>query len=107
ALLGPNGAGKSTLFNLISGLLRLSSGQVRYLGQRIDHLRPNAIAKLGMSRTFQHVRLMPGLSALENVAIGAHLRGHAGVVRSALHLERAEEERLLAEAARQLERVGL
>jgi branched-chain amino acid transport system permease protein len=60
-----------------------------------------------MSRTFQHVKLLPQLSVLENVAIGAHLRGHAGVLKSALHLERGEEARLLAEAARQVDRVGL
>lgn len=107
ALLGPNGAGKSTMFNLISGVLRVSSGKVHYLGQQIDQLTPNEIAKLGISRTFQHVRLMPNLSALENVAIGAHLRGKAGVFRSALHLERSEENGLLAEAMRQLDRVGL
>jgi branched-chain amino acid transport system permease protein len=60
-----------------------------------------------MSRTFQHVRLLPAMSVLENVAIGAHLRGRRGVVAASLHLERAEEARLLAEAKRQLERVGL
>ena len=60
-----------------------------------------------MSRTFQHVRLLPQMSVLENVAIGAHLRGSKGVIASALRLDRAEEARLLAEAARQIERVGL
>lgn len=107
ALLGPNGAGKSTMFNLISGALPASAGSVRFLGERIDRLEPHQIAGLGMGRTFQHVKLMPQLSALENVAIGAHLRGRAGVVRAALHLERPEERQLLAEAARQIERVGL
>jgi branched-chain amino acid transport system permease protein len=60
-----------------------------------------------MSRSFQHVRLLPGMSVLENVAIGAHLRGTRGVIAAALHMERGEEQRLLAEAARQVERVGL
>jgi branched-chain amino acid transport system permease protein len=60
-----------------------------------------------MSRTFQHVRLLPSMSVLENVAIGAHQRGARGVVAAALHAERGEEARLLAEAARQIERVGL
>lgn len=107
ALLGPNGAGKSTLFNLISGVLPVTSGEVRFLGARVNDLGPHEIAKLGMSRSFQHVKLIAHLSAWENVAIGAHLRGSGGVVRAALHLERAEERGLRKEASRQLERVGL
>ncbi|WP_285409937.1 branched-chain amino acid ABC transporter ATP-binding protein/permease [Variovorax sp. efr-133-TYG-130] len=107
ALLGPNGAGKSTMFNLISGVLPVTSGEVQFLGSRVNDLGPHEIAKLGMSRTFQHVKLIAHLSALENVAIGAHLRGSGGVVRASLHLERAEEKSLLKEASRQLDRVGL
>ncbi len=107
ALIGPNGAGKSTMFNLISGLLPLTAGEIRFLGERVDGLSSRRIARLGMSRTFQHVRLMPAMTVLENVAIGAHMRGSRGVVAAALHLERREERRLLAEAARQIERVGL
>ena len=107
ALIGPNGAGKSTMFNLISGVSPPTSGEVRFLGERIDGLTSRAIARRGMSRTFQHVRLLPTMSVLENVAIGAHVRGRRGVAAAALHLERAEESRLLAEAARQIERVGL
>jgi branched-chain amino acid transport system permease protein len=107
ALIGPNGAGKSTLFNLITGVDPPTSGQVRFRDQRVDGLAAREIARLGMSRTFQHVRLLPGMSVLENVAIGAHLRGKAGVLAAALRLDRAEERRLLAEAARQVERVGL
>lgn len=107
ALLGPNGAGKSTMFNLISGAASATAGEVKFLGNRVGDLVPHEIARLGMSRTFQHVKLLPQLTVLENVAIGAHLRGHAGVVKAALHLERPEEMQLLAEAARQVERVGL
>lgn len=77
------------------------------MGQRIDGLSPRKIARLGISRTFQHVRLIPTMSVLENVALGAHMRGHAGFIRSSLHLERQEENALLAEAARQIEQVGL
>lgn len=107
ALIGPNGAGKSTMFNCISGVDAASEGEIRFLGERIEHLTARTIARRGMSRTFQHVRLLPTMSVLENVAIGAHLRGAKGVLPAALHLERAEEQRLLAEAARQIERVGL
>jgi branched-chain amino acid transport system permease protein len=107
ALIGPNGAGKTTLFNLISGVAPATSGDITIRGQDASRLRPHEIARLGMSRTFQHVKLLPHLSVLENVAIGAHSRGSAGVVRAALRLNRAEERRLFAEAARQIRRVGL
>jgi branched-chain amino acid transport system permease protein len=107
ALLGPNGAGKSTMFNLISGVLEPSHGEIRFLGRNVSDMAPHEIARLGMSRTFQHVKLLPQLSALENVAIGSHLRGRAGVLRTALHSERQEESQLLSEAMRQLERVGM
>ncbi len=107
ALIGPNGAGKSTLFNLITGVDPPTSGAVQFLGRRIDGQSSRAIARMGMSRTFQHVRLLPAMSVLENVALGAHMRGKHGVPAAMLHLERAEESRLLAEAARQCERVGL
>ncbi|WP_300731083.1 ATP-binding cassette domain-containing protein [Pseudomonas sp.] len=107
ALIGPNGAGKSTLFNLLSGVLAPNDGKITFLGQRIDGLSPRAIARLGVSRTFQHVRLLPEMSVLENVALGAHSRGKAGLLRSMLHLERGEEAALLTEATRQIERVGL
>lgn len=106
-LIGPNGAGKSTTFNLVSGVLRASSGAVSLCGERIEQLTARAIAQRGIGRTFQHVRLLSGMSVLENVALGAHLRGRAGVLRSVLRLNRDEEARLMAEAARQLERVGL
>lgn len=107
ALIGPNGAGKSTMFNCISGVDPVTSGEIRFLGERVDALTSREIARRGMGRTFQHVRLLPTMSVLENVAIGAHLRGGKGVLSASLHLERAEEARLLAEAKRQLERVGL
>jgi branched-chain amino acid transport system permease protein len=106
-LIGPNGAGKSTVFNLVTGVLPASGGQVRFRGERIDALSARAIVLRGMARTFQQVHLLPAMSVLENVAIGAHLRGSKGVISAALRLERKEEAMLLAEAARQLERVGL
>lgn len=107
ALIGPNGAGKSTLFNQISGVDFPTEGDVLFLGQRINGIPSRRIARLGMSRTFQHVKLLSTMSVLENVAIGAHLRGDKGIVPSLLHTERSEEAELLREARRQLERVGL
>lgn len=106
-LIGPNGAGKSTTFNLITGVLPLTAGDIRFQGQRIDNLRARDIARLGIGRTFQHVQLIPTMTVLENVALGAHLRRNVGVVSAALHTDRRSEAELLHEAAVQLERVGL
>ena len=107
ALIGPNGAGKSTMFNQLSGVDTPSSGEVLFMGQKINGLNSRQVARMGMSRTFQHVKLLGNMSVLENVAIGAHLRGQQGVLSAALHLDRREEAELLGEARRQLERVGL
>jgi branched-chain amino acid transport system permease protein len=106
-LIGPNGAGKSTVFNLVTGVLPPTGGEVHFRGERIDALSARAIVLRGMARTFQQVHLLPTMSVLENVAIGAHLRGARGVISAALRLERREEAKLLDEAARQLDRVGL
>ncbi|MDR5803586.1 branched-chain amino acid ABC transporter ATP-binding protein/permease [Caballeronia sp. LZ001] len=106
-LIGPNGAGKSTTFNLVTGVLQATSGAISFRGERIEKLTSREIVKRGIGRTFQHVKMLPGMSVLENVAIGAHLRGNTGVWRSVARLNGAEESRLMAEAARQIERVGL
>jgi len=110
-LIGPNGAGKSTMFNLVTGVLPASGGEIRLRrGEalaRIDTLPAREIVKLGIGRSFQHVHLLPEMTVLENVAIGAHLRARRGVLASALRLDREEEAALLFEARRQLERVGL
>jgi ABC-type branched-subunit amino acid transport system ATPase component/ABC-type branched-subunit amino acid transport system permease subunit len=105
ALIGPNGAGKSTIFNLISGALVPNAGSIRLLGQEVQGAR--VVAGLGLARTFQHVKLLPEASVLDNVALGAHLRGRAGMLRSMLRLDRREEAALLRTAAEQAERVGL
>ncbi|WP_321952688.1 branched-chain amino acid ABC transporter ATP-binding protein/permease [Paraburkholderia bannensis] len=106
-LIGPNGAGKSTTFNLVTGVLQPTSGAITFRGARIDKLTSREIVARGIGRTFQHVKLLPTMTVLENVAIGAHLRGHSGVLRSVVKLNTAEEGRLMSEAARQLRRVGL
>ena len=107
ALIGPNGAGKSTTFNLITGVLAATGGSISVLGRKIDNAPPQEVTRLGVSRTFQHVKLVPDMTVLENVAIGAHLRGRSGALASMFRLDRAEEAKLLAEAARQIDRVGL
>jgi len=107
AVIGPNGAGKSTLFNQLSCCDTPSAGQIEFRGRSVVGWNARHIAAAGLARTFQHVKLLPRMSVLENVAIGAHLRGRQGLLRSVLRLDRSEESRLLAEAKRQLERVGL
>ncbi len=106
-LIGPNGAGKSTTFNLITGVLPLTAGSVRLRGQPIDGLPSRQIARRGISRTFQHVKMVGEMTVLENVALGGYLRSRSGALRAMLRLDRAEERSLFAEAERQLQRVGL
>lgn len=106
-LIGPNGAGKSTTFNLVSGVLPLSGGEVWLRGQRVDGLSSREIAARGISRTFQHVKLVPDMTVLDNVALGTYLRTQAGSLQAMLRLDRAEEAQARAEAMRQLQRIGL
>jgi branched-chain amino acid transport system permease protein len=106
-LIGPNGAGKSTTFSLISGAAELTSGDIRFCGEPIGGAPPYEIARRGIGRTFQHVKLIPQMTVLDNVALGAYLRGSTGILRAALALDGAEEARTKAEAARAIARVGL
>ncbi|HVE51481.1 MAG TPA: branched-chain amino acid ABC transporter ATP-binding protein/permease [Casimicrobiaceae bacterium] len=106
-LIGPNGAGKSTTFNFICGGLPLTAGEVLFRGKSIAGLPPYEIARRGIGRTFQHVKLIGPMTVLDNVALGAYLRGDSGVVRASLRLDRAEEARTKAASARAIERCGL
>ncbi|MFM0500739.1 branched-chain amino acid ABC transporter ATP-binding protein/permease [Paraburkholderia caffeinilytica] len=106
-LIGPNGAGKSTLFNLLTGTLRMSAGSINFLGHEVSEMTQRELARLGLARTFQHVKLRPHMSLLDNVALGAHGRTRCGVLRGGLGLDRAEEHQIFAEAYAQLERIGL
>src|SRR6185369_5257574 len=82
-------------------------GEVSFRGERVEGLASRRIAQRGVSRTFQHVKMIPGMTVLENVALGAHLRGGRGVAAAMLRLDRAEERSLLREAERQLRRIGM
>lgn len=91
-VIGPNGAGKTTLFNTITGLIAPSSGKVIFGGQEITNRRPHQIAKCGIARTFQNIRLFSELSALENVAIARHLRTTTGLTNGVLGLSPTPKE---------------
>nr|WP_234413810.1 branched-chain amino acid ABC transporter ATP-binding protein/permease [Ideonella sp. A 288] len=106
-LIGPNGAGKSTTFNLVTGVLSLTRGNVRFRGESVAGLPSREIARRGVSRTFQHVKMIPEMTVLENVALGGYLRSSSGTLRAMLRLDRAEERALFAEAERQLQRIGM
>lgn len=108
-LIGPNGAGKTTLFNLITGLIPLSSGNLVYENRDITNLRPHHIAAQGIARTFQNIRLFSELSALENVAIAQHVHTKTGLFKGILGFPTAfKEERLTQKRSMELlELVGL
>jgi branched-chain amino acid transport system permease protein len=76
-VIGPNGAGKTTLFNVLNGFLVPDRGEVRLRGERVTGLRPSALCRRGLGRTFQVVRTFPRLSVLENVMVGAFVHARA------------------------------
>jgi branched-chain amino acid transport system permease protein len=106
-LIGPNGAGKSTMFNLVTGTLHLNRGRVFFRGQEITGASARQIARAGIARTFQHVKIRPRMTLLDNVLLGTYPRTRSSFLSGALLLDRAEETRARHEAMRQLERVGL
>jgi branched-chain amino acid transport system permease protein len=106
-LIGPNGAGKTTMFNLLTGALRANSGEIAFAGRSITHDQQFHIARSGISRTFQHVKLRPRMTLLDNVLLGTYARTKTGLFAGALRLNQAEEASARYEALQQLERVGL
>lgn len=109
ALIGPNGAGKTSLFNVISGIYRPAAGQVIFAGRKISGLKTHQIVRAGIARTFQNIRLFPGLSCIENVMCGPHVHASKGIWPAILRLpsQAREEESILRIAAHRLAQVGL
>ncbi len=107
ALIGPNGAGKSTTFNLVTGVIPPTSGKVSFAERDVTGVPPHAAVGVGLARTFQHVKLRPTMSVLENVMLGAYARGSAGYFAGALRFDRAEEAAIRALSLSQIADVGL
>lgn len=109
ALIGPNGAGKSTVFNVITGIYPPTSGKVLFKGVDITNMKPYAITSLGIARTFQNIRLFKNLPVMENVKIGCHSRGKAGIIGALVRYAgvKAEEKAITEKSLAALEVVDL
>jgi branched-chain amino acid transport system ATP-binding protein len=109
SIIGPNGAGKTTFFNCITGFNKADEGEIIFDGTPIQRLRPDQITRLGISRTYQNIRLFADMTALENILVGEHVFLHASWISAVLGLPNArkEEKMALAEAQRLLNFVGL
>ena len=109
ALIGPNGAGKTTLFNLISGVIPPDSGSIIFNGSPVHALKPYQVARRGIARTFQHIRLFPKMTVLENIMIGRHIHSRAGFIAEMLKLPYTfkEENRIRERSMEVLDFLGL
>lgn len=109
AIIGPNGAGKTTAFNMITGVYTPTDGEIFFNGQKINGKRPDEIAKLGIARTFQNIRLFKDLTVLENVLIANHVHIKSGLFSSVIGLPsaRREEKETIDYSLSLLEKTGL
>jgi branched-chain amino acid transport system ATP-binding protein len=109
SLIGPNGAGKTTIFNLITGFLKPTRGNIYLSGKDVSGWPPHKMASLGVARTFQNVQIFPQMTNLENVMVGRHLKSRSGIFYSSIlpPFLRLEEKRIKAYARECLEFVGL
>jgi branched-chain amino acid transport system ATP-binding protein len=109
AVIGPNGAGKTTLFNLIAGMLAPTSGAIRFRDKAIHGLPPHRVAELGIARTFQNIKMFSGMSALENVMVGRHVRSAGGFLSAMLRTpgERREERAIRDKSLELLDFMGI
>jgi branched-chain amino acid transport system ATP-binding protein len=102
AIIGPNGAGKTTLFNCVTGVYGQDEGTIVFKGQPLDGVKSHQRAILGISRTFQNIRLFPQMTVLENVMVGRHCRTHTGLLRMFFRLGPLQEERTIRERAEEI-----
>jgi branched-chain amino acid transport system ATP-binding protein len=109
SIIGPNGAGKTTFFNCITGFGKIDEGEISFEGTPIHRLRPDQITHLGISRTYQNIRLFPNMSALENILVGQHLFLHSSWISAVIGTSKVhmEEKKALVEAQRLLNFVDL
>jgi len=109
SIIGPNGAGKTTIFNLTTGFLSPTVGNIKFCGNSINHLKPHNIASLGIARTFQNVQVFDNMSVLENIMVGRHLRSKSGILSSTIipPFLRKEEQHIRREAEKWLEFIGM
>jgi branched-chain amino acid transport system ATP-binding protein len=109
SVIGPNGAGKTTLFNCITGFYKPEVGEILFEGHHLERLLPDQVTRLGISRTYQNIRLFSNLSAIENILVGQHPHLHASMLASVIRTPGMlqEEKRALQEARRLLLFVGL
>jgi branched-chain amino acid transport system ATP-binding protein len=109
AVIGPNGAGKTTLFNLIAGMLAPSAGEIRFRGTPIQGMRPFRVAEMGIARTFQNIKMFAGMTALENVMVGNHVRSKSGFLVSMFRTSgcRREEQAIRKKSLELLDFLGI